>query len=221
MFETWAARLSSSLFVGAAIGFAYALSNSRSAHSSSFAQTNVLVCLLCSALAGVIGDEAQVNGQALAFALVGMLGLIRFRTVVRDTKEFITIFLAIVTGISIGANHIALGISVCFLSIASMFALDRWKFGESANGLVRIKLKRRADAAFNILEVLELGNTGLDRIAAKTSEDGMLAEVYEGALPKTWSLSRAIYKLQCADGVKEVSISRQLRFNGATDKDDD
>ncbi|MBB4218872.1 hypothetical protein FHT79_006094 [Rhizobium sp. BK212] len=217
----WVCRIVASLLAGIIVGRSYALLNRANAYSTSFVHSCVLTSFLCAILAGVIADEAYKAGQALAFALVGMLGLIRFRTVVKDTREFTMVFLAIVTGLAIGADHIVLGLIGCGISVAMLFALDRYQFGESSFGIVRLKIKLKPEKALDLAHVLQVPVDALEKTAAKLSDDGSVSATYEGMLPKTWSASEAIAMLRAHDAVEEVAIARQNRFRGRFEKDDD
>jgi hypothetical protein len=91
-----ATTLSVSTVLGLVIGYFYARIYRGLLLSMSFVHTCVVtVPLVATAIHSVrtvgIGLSNQ-ESQALAFALVGLLGLVRFRTVVRDTREFTSTF---------------------------------------------------------------------------------------------------------------------------------
>jgi putative exporter of polyketide antibiotics len=76
--------------LGLVIGVAYMRAYRGLVVSVSFIHTSAVTVLLVALAVGAVlnaGAGAGAEAQALAFALVGLLGLIRFRTVVRDTRE--------------------------------------------------------------------------------------------------------------------------------------
>jgi hypothetical protein len=56
------------------------------------------------------------NSLALAFSLAGVVGAVRFRTTLRDSRDLVYVFLAIVVGFSAGVQSLAVGavISIFF-----------------------------------------------------------------------------------------------------------
>jgi uncharacterized membrane protein YhiD involved in acid resistance len=53
----------------------------------------------------VIGDNV-----ARAFSLVGALSIVRFRTVVKDTRDTAFVIFSVVVGMAIGAGHLTVAI---------------------------------------------------------------------------------------------------------------
>ncbi|MEY5032438.1 MAG: hypothetical protein RL354_1469, partial [Planctomycetota bacterium] len=76
-----ALRLVAAVAFGAAIAFVYRWTRGRSADRR-FVATLVLLTLLLSVTTIVIGDNV-----ARAFSIVGALSIVRFRTVVEDTRD--------------------------------------------------------------------------------------------------------------------------------------
>ena len=60
---------------------------------------NIFICLITCMVIMVIG-----NSIARAFALVGALSIIRFRTVIKDTKDIAYIFWSLVAGMATGTG---------------------------------------------------------------------------------------------------------------------
>ena len=79
--------------------------------------TLVFVTIIVAAVMMIIG-----NNLARAFALVGALSIIRFRTVVKDTKDTAFVFLALTSGMAAGTSSYFLAF-VCtgFVSLIAIF----------------------------------------------------------------------------------------------------
>ena len=77
------------------------------------------------------------NNLARAFALVGALSIIRFRTVIKDTKDTAYVFLALAGGMAAGTSSYFLAITgVVFVCIGKQGS-DTWGVDRScANGSV-------------------------------------------------------------------------------------
>jgi len=93
-------------------------------YSQSFVITLVLMCVTVAAVMMVIGSNL-----ARAFALVGALTIVRFRTVVKDTKDTAFIFFALTEGIASGTgNYVLAAFSTVFISMVA-FLLAKSDFG--------------------------------------------------------------------------------------------
>jgi len=103
-------------FLGMVISFVYKKTHKGLSYSQSFMLTLVFVTLIVSAVMMIIG-----NNLARAFALVGALSIIRFRTVVKDTKDTAYVFLALAAGMAAGTSSYFLAIvTTGFFSIISI-----------------------------------------------------------------------------------------------------
>lgn len=92
------------------------------------------------------------NSAALAFGLGGIVGAVSFRNNLRDTKDAIYIFLAIVVGLAAGVHSllVAATISVSFNVIAAlMWYTDFGRTGATLEGAVAERRLRRAKALAN------------------------------------------------------------------------
>ena len=106
-----------SFILGMIISYVYKSTHKGLSYSQSFMLTLVFVTIIVSAVMMIIG-----NNLARAFALVGALSIIRFRTVVKDTKDTAYVFLALAGGMAAGTSSYFLAIVVTsFVSMVAMF----------------------------------------------------------------------------------------------------
>jgi hypothetical protein len=114
-----------SLLFGAVIAVIYVVTQRRTrSELISFATTIVLLTVLISMVTLVIG-----NNIARAFSLAGALAIIRFRTVVEDTRDTAFVIFAVVVGMAVGANMIT--IPLVGTPIVAGAALVLSRFGHS------------------------------------------------------------------------------------------
>jgi flagellar hook-basal body complex protein FliE len=74
------------------------------------------------------------NSLALAFSLAGVVGAVRFRTTLRDSRDLVYIFLSIVIGFSAGVQSLAVG---AVISIVFNFVLIlTWHYDYGRNMLM-------------------------------------------------------------------------------------
>jgi hypothetical protein len=80
-------------------------------HNQNVVQTLIFLPLV---VAGIV--FLVQNSLALAFSLAGVVGAVRFRTSLRDSRDLVYIFLAIVVGFAAGVQSLAVGavVSIVF-----------------------------------------------------------------------------------------------------------
>ena len=117
-------NMSVALVIGILLSVVYRLTHTGLSYSQSFSQTVVFVSLIVAIVMMVIGGSL-----ARAFALVGALSIIRFRTVLKDTKDMAYIFGALALGMAAGtSNYFLAGAGTIVVSILA-FVLHRINFG--------------------------------------------------------------------------------------------
>ena len=113
-----------------AIVFIYKKTHKGLSYSPSFIFTLVLI--------GVLGTVVMMivqNNLVGAFALLGAFSLIRFRTILKETRDIAFVFFALVIGIAVGTNHYSIAlISTAFMS-SIIFLLYRYNVGSMANNI--------------------------------------------------------------------------------------
>ena len=98
--EFVAARLVMAAILGVAVAGTYFLTQRKTrTETAPFVATIVLLTVLLAMVTVVIG-----NNVARAFGLVGALSIVRFRTVVDDTRDTAFVIFAVVTGMAVGAG---------------------------------------------------------------------------------------------------------------------
>jgi hypothetical protein len=99
-------NLAVAFILSLAISYVYRRTHKGLSYSQSFVLTVVLVGIVVAMVMMVIG-----NNLARAFALVGALSIIRFRTVVKDTKDTAYVFFALAAGMAAGTSNHFLGLA--------------------------------------------------------------------------------------------------------------
>ena len=106
-------RLAVSAVIGGFIFLSYRLSNNGSVYSKKFNVSLVALAVITTTVMIVIG-----NNIALSLGMVGALSIVRFRTAIKDSRDTVYIFWAIVVGICCGSGDYliaAAGSAVVFL----------------------------------------------------------------------------------------------------------
>jgi hypothetical protein len=93
-------RLGLGAAFGVAVGAVYFLTQRKNrGEAASFVSTLVLLSILLAMVSMVIGSDI-----ARAFSLVGALAIVRFRTVVEDTRDTAFVIFAVIAGMAAGAG---------------------------------------------------------------------------------------------------------------------
>ena len=89
--------------LGIIVALVYRATHKGLSYSQSFTQTIFLVSIIVAIVMMVIGGSLS-----RAFALVGALSIIRFRTVVKDTRDTAFVFAALAVGMAAGTSSYVL-----------------------------------------------------------------------------------------------------------------
>ena len=113
-----------SFILGILISTVYKKTHKGLSYSQSFMVTNIFVTVIVCMVIMIIG-----NNLARAFALVGALSIIRFRTVVKDTKDTAYIFWSLASGMAAGTGSYFLAIVGNIILSLIAFTLYKTNFG--------------------------------------------------------------------------------------------
>ena len=113
-----------SFILGVVISLVYKKTHKGLSYSQSFMITNIFVSVIVCMVIMIIG-----NNLARAFALVGALSIIRFRTVVKDTKDTAYIFWALAAGMASGTGSYFLAIAGTAILTGIAFILYFTNYG--------------------------------------------------------------------------------------------
>ncbi len=98
-------------------------------HNQNVVQTLIILPLV---VAGIV--FMVQNSLALAFSLAGVVGAVRFRTTLRDSRDLVYIFLSIVVGFAAGVQSLAVGAVVSI--IFNFVLIITWRYDYGRNMLM-------------------------------------------------------------------------------------
>ncbi|MDO4499870.1 MAG: DUF4956 domain-containing protein [Erysipelotrichaceae bacterium] len=114
--QTILANLLAALIVGLVIYVTYGISHMGTIYSRKFNVSLIVLTVLTAMALTVIG-----NNMAMSLGMVGALSIVRFRTAIKDSRDTVFIFWAIIAGICCGAQDYivaSLGSAIVFLVIS-------------------------------------------------------------------------------------------------------
>jgi hypothetical protein len=95
-------------------------------HNQNVVQTLIFLPLV---VAGIV--YMVQNSLALAFSLAGVVGAVRFRTTLRDSRDLVYIFLSIVVGFAAGVQSLAVGAVVSIIFNFVLIVTWRYDYGRN------------------------------------------------------------------------------------------
>jgi uncharacterized membrane protein YhiD involved in acid resistance len=116
----------------------YRKTHSGLAYMRSFYLTLIVISPAVAMVMMAIGSNV-----ALSLGLVGALSIIRFRNVIKDTRDMLFLFVSVAIGLAAGAD--VWDIAVAGTIVVSIIVLVFWKLGHSAPGSADYILIFRSD----------------------------------------------------------------------------
>jgi hypothetical protein len=170
---------------------------------TSFLTTLVLLSLLICLVTMIIG-----NNVAKAFSLVGTLAIVRFRTVVEDTRDTTFVIFAVACGMCAASGYL-LGPIVCaplVLGAVWLYARNRPAEQQPSD-----RLTMRVAATLNIDEtirpLLDVQLPGHCLLGASTARGGSVVDLtYAVKLPAPVVILELVNQIRAIDGVHEVEV---------------
>lgn len=131
--------------LGLCIAYTYKKTHQGLSYSQSFVLTIIFVTIIIGFVMMVIG-----NSLARAFALVGALSIIRFRTVVKDTKDTAYVFMALAVGMGAGTGNYFIALYATFFMTGVAWILYKFNFGvqRSSDFILRFYFDKTKDDSF-------------------------------------------------------------------------
>ncbi len=175
---------------------------------ASFPMTLVLLAVLIAMVTQVIG-----NNVARAFSLVGTLAIVRFRTIVRDTRDTAYVIFAVVIGMAIGAADLWIAIiGLLIIAFAALLIPIRARTPQPLADVyelrIRVALGRNPESV--AASVLDDYLDARTLIAMSTNRPGVSLDYsYEARLKPGRLAQEMVQALSMVEGLQEVRIERR------------
>ena len=196
--------------LGQVLAWVYYLTHSGLSYSRSYVQSLILLTVVISMVMTVIG-----NNIVTAFGLMGALAIVRFRNVVKDTRDIAFIFCALVVGMAAGSHRYLtaiLGTGILSLIILYLFWTD---FGshEPHNGFLRFSLRGPLGPDHPVPGILHRFCGSFTMISMQDSGFGGPAEyAYQILIRNTASNEEFVSELERVEGIENISLTVQEKL---------
>jgi hypothetical protein len=205
------------IVLGLMIGFAYARGYRGMLLSASFVHACVVTVPLTALVMHTIravtafDNTNRAIGEGFAFALIGLLGLIRFRTIVRDTREFTFVFISIVTGVGVGGGQFVLTAGGCSVVLILLILLERVKFGTPRAPSLRAKATGTEGAFAQYERALRQVAERVDPVSLRYVPDRGTIYAFEIVARVGQNISSIAAALRAVPGTSEINVVRLQR----------
>lgn len=189
--------------LGFTLAYVYRYTHKGLSYSQSFTQTIFFVSIIVAIIMMVIGSSL-----AKAFALVGALSIIRFRTVVKDTRDIAFVFLALAVGMAAGtSNYFLAMVSAGFMSAVAIITY-KLNFGAlyKSEFILRFTFDQNADSAA-YLEIIQEFSKRSNMLHIEPSGDRRtLRLTYDIALKEDTTAEKMTSAMGSVEGISEVVL---------------
>lgn len=208
-------RFIASAILGFLIAGVFRLSHGATRSKSDHAMftTLVLLTVLICMVTTVVG-----NSVARAFSLAGALAIVRFRTVVEDTRDTAFVVFAVVVGMAIGCDYWfvpAFGVPVVSSAAIILSRMqgtiwtrnDNSGFNAPKTVNIRIRSGLGIDATGLIAPSLNRSSATFHCTYAETTKQGAAIDsIYQVQLPPEVDFVKFVDELNRIEGIQSVSI---------------
>lgn len=194
--------------LGQVIAWVYYFTHSGLSYSRTYVQSLVLVTIVVAMVMSVIGDNI-----IRAFGLMGALAIIRFRNVVKDTRDIVFIFCALVVGMASGSQRY--DIAVMGTIVLSLIALYLYLTGfgthQPHNGFLRFSLPGHIGPKHPIPAILKRFCGNFTLISAQDSGFGSseVEYAYQLMIRNAKKNEQMLSELEKVEGVGNISLTMQ------------
>ncbi|MEN6336900.1 MAG: DUF4956 domain-containing protein [Phycisphaerales bacterium] len=196
--------------LGQVIAWVYYITHSGLSYSRSYVQSLILISVVIAMVMTVIG-----NNIITAVGLMGALAIVRFRNVIKDTRDIVFIFASLVIGMACGSHRYMtaiLGTVILSLIAVYLFFTD---FGshEPHNGFLRFSLRGPIGTDHPVPGILRRFCGNFTLISAQDSGFGGPAEyAYQIMVKNTTKNEDFISELEKVDGMENISLTMQEKL---------
>jgi uncharacterized membrane protein YhiD involved in acid resistance len=194
--------------LGQVIAWVYYFTHSGLSYSRSYVQSLILITVVVAMVMGVIG-----NNIITAFGLMGALALVRFRNVIKDTRDVVFIFCSLVVGMAAGSQRYLTAIigTIILCLIAIYLHITNFGMHEPHNAFLRFSLKNHLSEDHPVAGILKRFCGNFVLISAQDSGFGtsLVEYAYQLMVKNTDKNEQMLAELQKVEGIENISLTMQ------------
>ena len=178
--------------------------------SQDYVHTLMILGVVVTAIIMVVRFGDKDKAQATAFGMFAAFSIIRFRATVSETRDIGFIFLAMATGLAVGARQYGMAVATTpvIAAIIYYFSRGNWFAPNRASHYLRIRVTNdiNYDTAFN--PVFEKYLASHDVISVESIQAGMMTEIrYNISLKPEHQAGELVSAIQQVNGNNRVLLT--------------
>jgi len=189
--------------LGQLAAWVYVYTHSGLSYSRSFVQSIILLTVIVCLGMMVIG-----NNVVIAFGLIGALAVIRFRNILKDTRDTAFIFFALVVGMATGTGSYMLAVvgTLAFVAILLYLAWSGFGTRHSGDGYVRLQIDSVGDGHQRLREAIRQYCRSSHLVSQRLQESGVSEVAYRLTMRDPAQADEMIRDLRDIEGISKVSF---------------
>lgn len=194
--------------LGQIMAWVYYWTHSGLSYSRSFVQSLIMITVVVAMVMTVIG-----NNIITAVGLMGALAIIRFRNIIKDTRDIAFIFCALVIGMAAGSQRYAT--AVVGTAVLSLIAVYLYVAGfgtyQPRNGFLRFNLKGPLGPDHPVIRTLDRFCSRHTMISAQESGFGSptIEYAYQLIIRNVRKNEQMLSELKKAEDIENISLTMQ------------
>jgi len=193
--------------LGQVLAWVYYITHSSLSYSRSFVQSLILITVVVAMVMAVIGSSIVT-----AIGLMGALAIIRFRNIIKDTRDIAFIFCSLVVGMATGSQKYAIAVlGTIILSLIVMY-LYMTSFGthQPHNGFLRFRFSDPTGSGNPIPSILKGFCKNFSLISVQEAGLGSSAEyAYQLMIRNAARNEQLLSELEKVAGIENISLTMQ------------
>jgi uncharacterized membrane protein YhiD involved in acid resistance len=208
--DVWSILLSLllSFVLGQVLAWVYYFTHSSLSYSRSFVQSLIIITIVISLVMTTISGSFVI-----AVGLMGALSLIRFRNIIKDTRDITFLFCAVAIGMASGSGRYAIAIIGTFALSAVYLYLHWSNFGmyHAHNAFLRFTFQGSLEPGHPLLQTLGQFCRTFTMVSSNTSamEDNNIDYAYQLSLRTMAKNELLLSEIRKLDGINNVSMTTQ------------
>jgi hypothetical protein len=196
--------------LGQVIAWVYYITHSGLSYSRSYVQSLILITVVISMVMTVIG-----NNIITAVGLMGALAIVRFRNVIKDTRDIAFIFCSLVVGMASGSHRYLTAIlgTVILCGIAIYLHFTDFGSHEPHNGFLRFSLRGSLGPDHPVPGILHRFCGSFSLISVQDSGFGGPAEyAYQILIRNIAKNEELVAELEKVEGIENINLTMQEKL---------
>lgn len=194
--------------LGQLLAWVYYYTHSGLSYSKSFVQSIILITVVVSMVMSTIAGSFVV-----AVGLMGALSIIRFRNIIKDTRDIAFIFCALVIGMATGSQRYQIAILGTIILCLIIIYLHMSNFGTHLphNGFLRFSLAGHIGPEHPIPAILKKFCGSFTLISAQDGDFGTtnVEYAYQVMIRNASKNEQMLSELQKIEGLSNLSLTMQ------------